>query len=91
MQAEVAATVANGGARMQPYLVSGLLAPDLSALGDPTQPKKLDRAMSSTTADTLTQLMIGAESHAGSGGARTLATCAGASPAPSDRQCLCGA
>jgi len=66
--AEVAATVANGGARMQPYLVSGLQAPDLSALGDPTQPKKLGQAMSSTTADTLTQLMIGAESHAGSGG-----------------------
>jgi len=66
--AEVAATVANGGARMQPYLVAGLQAPDLSALGDPTQPKKLGQVMSSTTADTLTQLMIGAESHAGSGG-----------------------
>ncbi len=66
--AEVAAAVANGGARMQPYLVAGLQAPDLSPIGDPPQPKKLSQAMSSTTADTLTQLMIGAETHAGSGG-----------------------
>ncbi|MGZ4561588.1 MAG: peptidoglycan D,D-transpeptidase FtsI family protein [Mycobacteriaceae bacterium] len=65
--AEVAATVSNGGARMQPYLVAGLQAPDLSALGNPTQPKKLNQAISSQTATTLTQLMIGAETHAGSG------------------------
>jgi len=66
--AEVAATVANGGARMQPYVVAGLQAPDLTPLGDAPQPKKLGQAMPPQAANTLTQLMIGAEGHAGNGG-----------------------
>ncbi|WP_127781587.1 penicillin-binding protein 2 [Rhodococcus sp. X156] len=66
--AVIAATVANGGVRMQPYLVQSLQGPDLSPLGDATSPKALDRAMSPQTAATLTQLMVGAEARAGSGG-----------------------
>lgn len=54
--AEVAATIANGGVRMQPYLVSTVRNQDLTPIST-TKPTTLDRAMSPTTAAALTQMM----------------------------------
>lgn len=54
--AEVAATIANGGVRMQPYLVQTVRNADLTPIST-TQPTQLDRAMSPTTAAALTQMM----------------------------------
>ncbi len=58
----VAATIANQGVMMQPYLVSSLKGPDLAivATGVPTQ---LRRAVSPQVAAKLTELMIGAEQN----------------------------
>lgn len=58
--AEIAATVANGGMRMAPHLVSQLQGPDLSTL-EAVAPEQLGQAMSTSVADQLTQLMIGSE------------------------------
>ena len=58
--AMVAATVANGGVTMQPYLVEDLKGPDLANISS-TSPQELRRAVSSQVASTLTDLMIGAE------------------------------
>jgi peptidoglycan glycosyltransferase len=58
--AMIAATVANGGVRMQPYLVDELQGPDLSMLSK-TKPVAVDQAISPDVAATLTQLMIGSE------------------------------
>ncbi|GAB17307.1 penicillin-binding protein PbpA [Gordonia effusa NBRC 100432] len=66
--AMIAATIANGGVRMQPYLVDKLQAPDLRTLLT-TQPTTINEPITSTEAATLTQLMIASEQHtAGSGG-----------------------
>jgi penicillin-binding protein A len=54
--AMVAATVANGGEVMQPYLVKSVRAPDLSVI-DQTQPESLGPAMTSQAAAQLTQMM----------------------------------
>ncbi len=56
----VAATVANDGVTMDPYLVSDLKGPDLSSI-DSTSPHEARRAVSSQVAATLTDLMIDAE------------------------------
>ncbi|MDT5339694.1 MAG: penicillin-binding protein [Mycobacterium sp.] len=58
--AMIAATVANGGVTMQPYLVDDLKGPDLANISS-TNPHELRRAVSSQVATTLTDLMIGAE------------------------------
>ena len=58
--AMVAATVANGGVTMAPYLVQDLKGPDLAALST-TAPREVRRAVTSQVATTLTDLMIGAE------------------------------
>jgi penicillin-binding protein A len=58
--AMVAATVANDGVTMQPYLVQDLKGPDLSDIST-TAPRQVRRAVSSQVATTLTDLMIGAE------------------------------
>jgi peptidoglycan glycosyltransferase len=58
--AMVAATVANGGVTMQPYLVENLKGPDLANISS-TSPKELRRAVSPQVATTLTDLMIDAE------------------------------
>jgi peptidoglycan glycosyltransferase len=55
--AMVAATVANRGKLMQPYLVQETRAPDLSVL-DETQPEELGQAMSPATAQQLTDMMV---------------------------------
>jgi peptidoglycan glycosyltransferase len=58
--AMIAATVANGGVTMQPYLVEDLKGPDLGNISS-TSPHELRRAVSSQVATTLTSLMIDAE------------------------------
>ena len=58
--AMVAATIADGGVTMQPYLVDSLKGPDLSNIST-TAPHQERRAVSSLVAATLTDLMVGAE------------------------------
>ena len=56
----IAATVANKGVTMRPYLVDSLRGPDLATIAS-TQPAQQRRAVSEQTADTLTDLMVAAE------------------------------
>ncbi|WP_328389712.1 peptidoglycan D,D-transpeptidase FtsI family protein [Nocardia sp. NBC_00416] len=66
--AVIAATVANGGVRMEPYLVDQLQNPDLSELST-TEPVSVGQAVSAEVASTLTDLMVASEENtAGSGG-----------------------
>ncbi len=58
--AMVAATIANDGVTMTPYLVDGLKGPDLSNIAT-TAPQERSRAVSPQVAATLTDLMVGAE------------------------------
>jgi peptidoglycan glycosyltransferase len=58
--AMVAATIANDGVTMTPYLVDALKGPDLSSIAT-TAPQELRRAVSPQVAATLTDLMVGAE------------------------------
>ncbi|CAM2911256.1 peptidoglycan D,D-transpeptidase FtsI family protein [Skermania piniformis] len=58
--AVVAATVANGGTRMEPHLVEQLQGPDLSNLSR-TSPSAVAQPMSAQVAATLTDLMVGSE------------------------------
>ena len=60
--AMVAAGVANHGIVMSPYLVKQTEAPDLSVL-ETTQPQVYRRAVTSTVADDLTQMMISVVEH----------------------------
>ncbi|MBJ7291758.1 penicillin-binding protein 2 [Williamsia sp.] len=72
--AMIAATVANGGVRMQPYLVDKLQGPDLKTLYT-TAPKSMNEPIASTTAATLTSLMIDSEKNtSGSGGPVSIAS-----------------
>ncbi|MGB7237735.1 MAG: penicillin-binding transpeptidase domain-containing protein, partial [Rhodococcus sp. (in: high G+C Gram-positive bacteria)] len=65
--AVIAATVANGGVRMAPHMVSQLQSPDLSNLST-TAPDSRGQAISAETAATLTSLMIGSENNTGGEG-----------------------
>lgn len=56
----VAATIANAGVTMQPYLVDSLQGPDLANIST-TAPHEQRRAMSPQVAAKLTELMVGAE------------------------------
>ncbi|EHI11389.1 D,D-transpeptidase PbpA [Mycolicibacterium thermoresistibile] len=58
--AMVAATIANDGVMMRPYLVDSLRGPDLSHISS-TAPVEERRAVSPQVAATLTDLMVGAE------------------------------
>ncbi|MEZ2121973.1 MULTISPECIES: peptidoglycan D,D-transpeptidase FtsI family protein [unclassified Corynebacterium] len=58
--AVVAATVANRGTRMNPYLVSRVLGPDLRTLRS-TDARELNRALSPEVADQLTEMMRASE------------------------------
>jgi penicillin-binding protein A len=58
--AVVAATIANGGVTMQPYLVDSLQGPDLANIST-TAPQEQRRAVSPQVAAKLTELMVGAE------------------------------
>ncbi|WP_066902708.1 peptidoglycan D,D-transpeptidase FtsI family protein [Millisia brevis] len=62
--ASIAATIANGGVRMEPQLVSELQGPDLSTLSQ-TTPESPGQVISPEVASTLTSLMIGSEQHTG--------------------------
>lgn len=65
--AVVAATIANGGVRMEPYLVDQLQGPDLSELAT-TEPVSVGQAVNSDVASTLTDLMVASEKNTGGGG-----------------------
>ncbi len=65
--AMIAATIANGGKRMQPYLVSKILGPDLKSI-DETDPDELNAPMSSANAATLRDMMIQSEINTGGEG-----------------------
>jgi len=58
--AMIAATVANNGVTMRPYLVDGLKGPDLANIAT-TAPTEERRAVTEQVADTLTDLMVAAE------------------------------
>ena len=58
--AQVAATIANKGVAMRPYLVDSLKGPDLSNIST-TAPQQERRAVSEQVANTLTDLMVAAE------------------------------
>ncbi|WP_200173837.1 peptidoglycan D,D-transpeptidase FtsI family protein [Tomitella cavernea] len=60
--AVIAATVANGGVRMQPYLVEELEGPDLKTLST-TSPTSPGQAIPPDVADELTQMMIASEQN----------------------------
>lgn len=66
MMAQVAATVANDGTQMAPYLVSQTLDSDLSVV-DTTKPKVARTPISTETAQSLTTLMQGAVAEGGTG------------------------
>lgn len=66
--AEIAATVANGGVSMQPYLIDSLKGPDLATIST-TVPYEEGRAVSPQVAAKLTELMVGAEKVAQQKGA----------------------
>jgi penicillin-binding protein A len=60
--AMIAATIANGGDRMQPYLVSKVTDPDLKEL-ESFEPERVDRAMDRRVAETLRDMMIASEAR----------------------------
>lgn len=64
----IAATIANRGMMMQPYLVDNLEGPDLVRIAS-TAPRQLGRAVTPQVAAKLTELMIGAEKAAQQEGA----------------------
>ena len=64
--AVIAATVANGGVRMQPQLVDQLQGPDLSELSK-TKPASVGQAISAPVATELTNLMIASEKNTSGG------------------------
>jgi peptidoglycan glycosyltransferase len=66
--AQIAATIANGGVTMQPYLIDSLKGPDLSNIST-TAPYQQRRAVSPQVAAKLTELMVGAEKVAQQKGA----------------------
>ncbi|WP_330271758.1 penicillin-binding protein 2 [Lentzea sp. NBC_00516] len=65
--AVVAATIANNGKRMQPYLVSKILGPDLKSIED-TKPDQVDTAMTTANANALRDMMIQSEINTGGEG-----------------------
>lgn len=62
--AVIAATIANGGMRMEPHLVKQVTGADLTPLST-TKPKEVTQAISGDIASQLTDLMKGAERYAG--------------------------
>lgn len=65
--AVLAATIANGGVRMQPHLIGKILAPDLQAISE-TKPDEVDEAMEPAQANALREMMIASENNTGGGG-----------------------
>lgn len=56
--AMVSAAIANDGVLMQPYLVQELRAPDLVSTIEQTEPEEVSRAMSNSTAEKMTEMMV---------------------------------
>lgn len=84
--AVIAATVANGGVRMQPYLVDELEGPDLKSLST-TKPTSPGRAIPPDVAGTLTKMMVASEKKtygAGNDGNLTIASKTGTAEHGSD-------
>lgn len=67
VNAVMAATIANGGVRMQPHLVGKILAPDLQVISE-TTPDEVDEAMEPEQAQALRDMMIASEGNTGGGG-----------------------
>lgn len=65
--AVIAATIANNGVRMDPYMVAAETSQDLTVLYE-AKPRELNRAISAKVARQLTDLMVTAEKYAGGGG-----------------------
>jgi peptidoglycan glycosyltransferase len=65
--AVIAATIANGGVRMEPQLIEQLQGPDLSELSKP-KPVSVGQAVSAQVASTLTNLMVASEQNTAGGG-----------------------
>ncbi|MBF6237958.1 penicillin-binding protein 2 [Nocardia otitidiscaviarum] len=65
--AVIAATIANGGVRMRPYLVDQLQGPDLSVLST-TKPMSVGQAVNAQVASQLTTLMMESEKNTQGGG-----------------------
>ena len=64
--AVIAATVANGGVRMRPYLVDKLQTADLRTIST-TSPTALGRPLSADEADKITEMMVLSEQHTSGG------------------------
>ncbi|AUH67465.1 MULTISPECIES: peptidoglycan D,D-transpeptidase FtsI family protein [Gordonia] len=60
--AEIAATVANGGVRMRPYLVDKLQTADLRTIST-TAPSAFNRPLTAEEADQITDMMVKSEQH----------------------------
>lgn len=58
--AVIAATIANGGSRMEPHLIKSITDSSLKTIST-QEPKEVNQAVSSDIANRVTQLMIGAE------------------------------
>ncbi|MFF4891609.1 peptidoglycan D,D-transpeptidase FtsI family protein [Micromonospora chersina] len=54
----IAATVANDGSQMRPYLVKQLLGPDRTTVYDPAKPRELRQPISSQVAGDLRDMMV---------------------------------
>ncbi|EWC58341.1 Cell division protein FtsI [Actinokineospora spheciospongiae] len=67
--AEIVATIANGGERMRPQLVKSILAPDLSKISD-FDTDSLGDAMSRSSAEQLRDMMVESEAKTGGAGKR---------------------
>lgn len=65
--AEIVATIANGGERMRPQLIKQVLAPDLDEISD-FQADSMGQAMSRRNAETLRDMMIKSEEHTAGAG-----------------------
>ncbi|MEJ5918763.1 MULTISPECIES: penicillin-binding transpeptidase domain-containing protein [unclassified Corynebacterium] len=65
--AVIAATIANGGKRMEPHLVKSVQGRDMSELSA-TKPKEVNEAIHPDTAGMLTELMRASESYSGGNG-----------------------
>lgn len=65
--AVIAATIANGGTRMKPYVVASTTRPDLTVI-DQAEPQALGQAIPAAVAQQLTDMMIASENATAGGG-----------------------
>ena len=65
----IAATIANGGVRMEPQIIKSVRGADLSEIKS-FKPIEAGEAISPEIAETVTELMRGSESHSGGNGSR---------------------